>query len=250
MKKVMFVAIVMILATLPVGAASLSVNTTAALQGTYGCEVAHDGDTSLAYLVDQTPNNETVYRATFYISNTAAFDFLYSLPQPLAANRPLAHHQLFLMQDLDWGPGYDRTHTTVHIKKADLGVLGIRHVIWMKTYDPTNTYALSDGWVYRDEGGLAMEVGLPVQGSAGYPVQVFVAYQTESAANADDGKFCIYRANNFDPSVWLGRCNDGLSNFGHDVDLVALGVINGADAQTTGSTYYDTFESYRTLVLP
>ncbi len=56
----------------------------------------------------------------------------------------------------------------------------------------------------------------------------------------------LYRANNFAPGVYGGRCHNTLPNSGHDVDRVLLGVVGGADATTTGSTYYDDFGRDRT----
>jgi len=49
------------------GAATLAVNGTAAMNGTnYGMEVTMDGTTTNAFVKDETPDGETVYRAQFW----------------------------------------------------------------------------------------------------------------------------------------------------------------------------------------
>ncbi len=49
------------------GAASLGVETYAALNGTnYGLEITFDGTTAAAFVKDDTPAGETVYRAQFW----------------------------------------------------------------------------------------------------------------------------------------------------------------------------------------
>jgi hypothetical protein len=48
------------------GAATIEVNGTAAMEGSYGLEVVSDGvDNSSAYVQDDSPNQESTYRASF-----------------------------------------------------------------------------------------------------------------------------------------------------------------------------------------
>jgi hypothetical protein len=250
MNRVFFFAVVAVcLTALPVGAAGLQVNASAAINGNYGLEVVHDGDTSAAFVIDDSPINEGVYRAVFNIENPVTFDFATALPQPTPALRQQAHHMIFAVQDLDNPAGNDRIHTTFHLKKANWGGGVFRFIVWAKTYAPTDEQAAGDGWVYRNHLGEAMEVALPTDPS-GYPVSILITFQEETSPGANDGQFCLYRANNFAPGVYGGRCHTTLPNSGHNVDRALLGVVGGADATTTGSTYYDDFESYRTLITP
>jgi hypothetical protein len=75
MKKALFLALLFALLTAPAYAqTALDVNDFAALNGTnFGLEVTFDNaDTSVAYVRDDTPNDETVYRAGFWIDPNSA----------------------------------------------------------------------------------------------------------------------------------------------------------------------------------
>ncbi len=56
-------------ATSAFAANSLTVNTAAAIVGTYGLEVLVDGSSNAAYVADTTPADELVYRASFRIAH-------------------------------------------------------------------------------------------------------------------------------------------------------------------------------------
>ncbi len=190
MKRGFYFAVAFVrLAALPVGAANLEVNADAAISGSYGLEVVHNGNTTAAYVVDDTPANEGVYRAVFNIENPLTFDFATALPQSTPALRQQAHHMIFAVQDLDNPAGSDRLHTTFHIKKANWGGGVFRFILWAKTYAPTDEQAAGDGWVYRNHLGEAMEVALPTDPS-GYPVSVLIMFQEETSPGANDGQFC------------------------------------------------------------
>jgi hypothetical protein len=240
-KYLVFVGVVL----LAVGAhaATLEVNTTAAIEGTYGLEVLFDGTTEIAYVMDDSPNNEPIYRVLFKLTLPGTFDFELGFPQATSDLRQRAYAMLFSVKDIDQPPGNARLHLHVHLKRfgADL------YQLFARAYDPTNPWAAADGFVYRDHLGGAMEVNLPVKGGPGYPVIVLVEYQAESAPGAVDGIFTLKRANNFDPSIFLGKSNTEMRNNDKDVDEAYLGAPGGVDTGTVGSYYMDSFESYRTL---
>lgn len=55
------------LATPTFAATGIAVNGACAIEGSFGLEVTFDGTTSPAMVIDNTPNDESVYRATFRI---------------------------------------------------------------------------------------------------------------------------------------------------------------------------------------
>lgn len=244
-KKLMTQTTALILLALPLGAAQLDVNTTAAMTGNFGLEVLFDGTEQSAFVVDTTPDNETVYRATFQITLTDLFDFETSLPQSTGELRQRAHHQLFNVKDLDQPPGLARQHVSIHLKKVNEGGTD-RFRIWARAYSPTDPLAASDGFVYRDHLGGAMEVNLPTN-LAGYPVTVLFEWRQASSPGASDGLFSLKRANAFAPGTFQGKAHTQLANGDKDVDQVELGAIGGVDDGTVGSYYLDDFQSFRTL---
>ncbi len=239
-KYLVFVGVV--LAAAGAHAATLDVNGAAAIEGNYGLQVLFNGTTQIAYVMDVTPSNETTYRALFKLTLPAAFDFELGFPQPTPDLRQKAYHMLFSVKDIDQPPGNARLHLHVHLKRV-----GNLYRLFARAYDPTNPWAAADGFVYRDHLGEAMEVNLPLKGGPGYPVIILVEYRAESAPGANDGIFTLKRANNFDPSSFLGKSNTQLRNNDKDVDQAFLGAPGGVDPGTVGSYNVDSFESYRTL---
>lgn len=240
MKKAL-VVLGMVLAATSAYAADLDVNAAAAIDGSYGLEVIFNGNTQLAYVLDDTPANETTYHALFKIDIPSSFDFARAFPQPTAELRQEAYHMLFGIRDVDQA-GNARQHLQVHIKKFETS-----YKLFARAYDPTNPLAAADGFVYRDHLGNAMEVNLPGLGGPGYPVIVLVEWQAESANGANDGIFTLKRANNFDPSTFTGKSNTQMGSYGLNIDEQYVGAPGGVDVGTTGSYYIDSYESYRTL---
>ena len=240
-KYLVFVGVILVAAG--AHAATLDVNATAAADGNFGLEVLFNGTIELAYVMDDTPNNETTYRVLFKLTLPATFDFEFGFPQPTSDLRQRAYNMVFSVKDMDQPGGNARQHLHVHLKRFGAD----QYKLFARAYDPTNPAAAGDGFVYRDHVGGAMEVNLPPKGGPGYPVIVLVEYQAESAPGANDGVFTLKRANNFDPSIFMGKSNTQMRNNDKDVDQAFLGAPGGVDTGTVGSLYIDSFESYRTL---
>ncbi len=241
----MWFAALAFLVVWPAAAAELDVNATAAQVGNFGLEVRFNGTTQAAYVVDTTPNNETTYRAEWLITASDTFDYETSLPQPTPALRQKSHNMMFNVKDFDNFPP-DRLHISIHLKKANWGGGVFRLIVWTRAYAPLDPQAVGDDWAYRNHLGEAMEVALPTH-SSGYPVSIRFEWQEESAPGAADGKWCLWRANNFAPGVYGGRCHEQLRNNGHNIDQIELGAVGGVDTGTVGSYYFDEFQSFRTL---
>jgi hypothetical protein len=245
-------ALILAVTGLAVGAqaASIDVNTDAALEGTYGLEVIMDGVADGAYVVDTTPTNETTYRARFLIDllpgDVDEFSFEYGFPQPTPSLRQRAYHMIFSTKDLDQPGGPARQHVSVLLKKFEDGTPYGRYKVWARVYDPDHAKAAVDGYVYSTSANEALEVNLP-KSAAGFPVIVQIEFQSESSDGAGDGIFSLTRATNFDPNLFEGKTMTDLTNFDKNMDQVELGAPSGVDDGSAGSYYIDSFESYRTL---
>lgn len=233
-----------------VQAATLNVNAGAALEGSFGLEIIMDGTTTGSYVADDSPNNETTYRAVFLIDlqpgSADEFSFEYAYPQGTAALRQRAYHMLFSMKDMDQPAGASRQHASVLLKRFDDGSAYGRYKVWARLYDPDHPKAAGDGYVYSTSANEALEVNLP-NSAGGFPVTVVIEFQAESAPGAEDGIFSLTRSTAFNPSLFEGKTMTDLTNNGLNIDLVELGAPSGVDDGSVGSYNLDSFESYRTL---
>jgi hypothetical protein len=204
-------AALMVVAGTAIAENSLAVNGSAAIEGTYGLEVALDGDSPVnVFVQDDSPDNETVYRAQFMINMND-----YSAP-----NR--TKHALFKIRDLD---GPINNHATLGIRQ-DAGGL----ILYVKIIDGSNPSG-----IFRSSDMRAFETNLP----SGVAVEIMIEFVQGSS---NDGIFRLYKNGS------LKREHTGLNNPSSDVDRVQLGAIGVRSGATpSGSYYLDSFESYRTL---
>lgn len=236
-RTIMVVMAAMLLAT-GAQAASLNVNAGAAIDGNYGLEVIMN-DLSLAYVVDDTPNNERVYRASFELDwNT------------LQMNATVGSNSWFtilMLWDLDQPGPLPRQNTMLGLQySADL-----RPKIFMKII---NFDGVTSSPTWRGDPDAANPFGTPMQLNlpthpSGYPCTVIVqvTYGTPGLA---DGVVTMSRDNEFAPGIFLTKTYSTVQNGYLDVDLITFGAVSGISATATGSYYLDTFESYRTLITP
>lgn len=213
MKRVLFPVVVAVMLVAGTSAASsIAVTGAAAIEGSYGLAVTMDGVSDNAFVQDETPNNETVYRATFkFHRNTLAFAG--------APNTAASSHAIFKAWDMDQPAGSQRQHIVLGLRLNASSALRL----WAKATDAGG-------------GDVFTELGLP--GLAGNPVTITV--QFDQAA----GTLQVCRKNL--TGVFL--CGTMNHNAGaHNVDQVNLGVTGAADTSTSGTYWIDSFESYRTL---
>jgi len=193
---------------------SLSVTNAAAIDGTYGLEVTMDGSSNKAFVRDESPADEHVYRATFKIDmNNLA------------------------MTDGDW-------HYVATFRAEPGGpdsnpsARNLMRIIIRYREGQANPYKIR--FVARNDNGTWNQPGghsLPPSGSS----TITVEWQAASAPGANDGFGRFYRngvlratASGLDNDTWAG------------IGSATLGV-DQVDAGTSGSMYYDSFESFRTL---
>ncbi len=217
MKKVLFVmCLAGLLAGTNVMAASLTVNAGAKLEGNFGLEVIMDGVADSAFVRDNTPDNETIYRATWLL-DWNDLDFA-------STSGPGSTHAMFKGWDNDMPAGVQRQHLVVGLRYTLTG----ERRLWCKA-------------VHAGTGaGYYTEWGLPA-GAAGYPAQILVEFDQAS----DVVSLC--RQNAFAGSTMVCVDITGADLGTHNIDSAQLGAAGGSDAGTTGSYFIDSFESYRTL---
>ncbi len=221
MKRIVIcLGIAIITMSLGAGAATHDVNGSAALEGSFGFEIIMDGTSAKAFVEDQTPDNEAVYRVSFLINNNT-----------LVMDGPTAvanQHAII-----------DTTATTVDGNK-----IGLRLVLQDKKK--------LDRWQIKAKAGVTIAANptkttrktapVVVEMTADAPIdhQVDIEWQAASAAGVRDGFIRI----RVDGGAWSSNT---LENYGYGIETTKFGGINGVDATSTGSFYLDSFESYRTL---
>ena len=201
----------MLLAGLVAGgahAASLDVNGTAALVGSFGLEVQFAGDTQVAYVQDDTPANETVYRASFQMDPT---------------NLNLGANDRFTVL---FGRDQDQSTGTLRLEMRR---------------NATNRMRLM-GAVKKNDGTFSV-TNNPVKWLVvgNQPIGIMVEAVFEFGASGG-GSIKVTRLDTNGSTM-----NDGINNGNFNLDLVRFGAPRDVDAGTTGSLYLDEFESFRTL---
>jgi hypothetical protein len=215
MSKSRFAILVFAMATLLCAHAALANNTVAvtnaaALDGSFGLEVTMDGSTNNAHVRDLSPNDETTFRATFLFDANA-----------------------LTMTDGDWHfiatwraePGGPAGHPSPRNE--------MRLLVRFRQ-GQTNPYKIRI--VCRNDNGTWAQPGghsLPLNGSS----ELTVEWQ----AGADGAGFCNFYRNG------ILRATTTLDNDQRTIGSSTLGVA-GVDAGTSGSSYWDRFESFRTLL--
>ena len=232
MKRSMLVVIVgLALAATPAMADNLTVNATAAMGGTnFGLEVFHD-NSSPAYVQDDTPSGETIYRFEF-LYNPMALGSTGSVPWamtifgamgtnprpasatscPQAAHIPVFPARIFARYG---GPGNTIPGVRMTVMTNFCGVLGSPVIYWAE-----NVPKKICGFL-----------------QTGTPLYAGVAVVDPGAACPADG----------DPAYSLVPAAG--NNNEHAVEFARLGnlAVNPYGAGESGSFYVDEFASFRTL---
>lgn len=237
-RNVLMVIVGLALISGPAMADSLTVNATAAMNGTnYGLEVAHD-NSSVAYVQDDTPAGESIYRFSYLfdpnsVAGTGSGDWTMTLfgamgpnprpnnganPCPLNANIPVFPMRVTLIAT---GAGSSTPVVRATMMSNICGVVG------------ASAFVLSPSGPAKICGYFIQGVG-PVPGPQS-PGEVGIAVVGTGDACPSDG----------DPSYKTVSTN----NDEHNVTLARMGSLgtNGFGAGENGSVYYDEFESFRTL---
>jgi hypothetical protein len=194
----------------------LEVNEDAALEGECGLEVLTDGTTVNRWVMDESPTNETTYRASFLINmNDFAFNGATS-----ATNK----HILFANTARN-GAGANEAAVRLFLKER-----GSRFVV---SASAQNTAG--------DRSRHTPNVTLEAYVDCCTTHQIEVEWQQASGPGIGDG---IIRVR-VDGGPWAQRTT--VKNTGQEIYNARLGAFTAIDSESTGSYYLDDFQSFRTL---
>ncbi len=205
---------------------ALAVNAAAAQDGNFGLEISLDGSANAAYVQDDSPSSETTYRASFWI-----------------------HRNDLVMDNCG---GACSTRFVLMVARQDDPALTVFRLIYARLAADGGgepRYALRFG--VRNDNGDFVYVGGVVLTSAVTRKHVTIEWQAGDPAT-NNGIARIYTSNDGGtPNLQFERTT--LLNSTMAVDQVRVGATSGlddqpSDASTTGSWYFDSFESYRTLL--
>lgn len=222
MKKVLTVVFILGLAAATASASSLTVNGAAALEGSYGLAVTVDNSGTNAYVETNTPNAESVYRATFLLdinnmfnqttADTNGNNFL-TLAQATGDNNgtpPPAYVTTFRL--------YLMNRTVAPYCRARLGV-----------YSNINQRL------------LVAPVGVDCSGQ----VRLTIEWQAGASGTG------FARLTSVSPVIGQRVEERSVSNQTLNVQNFRMGHAVGTPPVTvSGTMYLDSFESYRTLATP
>jgi hypothetical protein len=213
MYKNIIIGCVLLMVTCPLMAAnSLAVTGAAALSGSYGMAVTHDGSTNRVYVQDSTPAEETTYNASFWIKkNTLYIDN--------CSGTCSDRHVIFLARDTV--PAVTPFRVTIIRFKVD-GIAGARYAIRLSAREDAGNFRFVGGFILSNTAAREVRV--------------------EWAAGAGTGYARLYKGDVLQAEL------TGLDNDTMTIDLVRLGATSGltaADIETNGTVYFDDFVSTR-----
>lgn len=217
MKKIAAVSIaLLVFGVLNVSAATLAVNNAAAMGGTggtacsggpCGLEVTFNGATSAAFVRDDTPANEGIYRAQFW------FD-----PNNITMNDGTFHVLFRATQEVPFRACFQ----IMLVKKSGLTRL------WVRGLNNPGTERFTN------------RINIPADG----PQLIQVEWERSDTPGVLNGYATI---SIIDGSAAGATETVMLNNSAFGVDFVNMGAVGNIAATTIGSHYFDEFESYRTL---
>ncbi len=185
---------------------SIAVTGEAAREGSFGLAATLDGSTNPAYVQDNSPDSETIYRASF-ITNRNDIDMVTA-----------ANHIIFLARQEN-----DGTPDTSTIKLT-MGRFGNGNYF-------CRAFVMQDNGSFRFIGGLIITT---------FDVKIGIEWKASDAGQSN-GFLRLYR------NDVLKQEFTNVDNEDTRIDYVRLGAVTHIDATTSGTAFYDSFESYRTL---
>jgi len=206
---------------------SLAVNGAAAQDGSFGLEISLDGSVNVANVQDDSPDSETTYRASFWI------------------------HRNDLVMDSCGGTC--STRFVMFLARQEVPNLTVFRIIYARLAVDGATgprYAVRFG--VRNDNGDFVYMGAVILTTGVNRKHMTIEWQQGSAPFAADGIARLYSSNDGGtPNLQLERTT--LMNGSMDIDHIRVGATSGlsdqpSDPNNTGSWFFDSFESYRTLL--
>jgi hypothetical protein len=127
-------------------------------------------------------------------------------------------------------------HTIIMAREDTFGTVWRLNFVYNQTMDKY----VARLFTYEDDGTLRF-VGGAVITAVDTPIGV--EWSAASAPGANDGRVALYK---FDVTT-AGRTKTNIDNDTQNVDKVLMGTVTNPNATTSGSLYFDSYESYRTL---
>jgi hypothetical protein len=224
---ILVLAIALVAPTSIFAATSLAVTPNAAIEGNYGLEITFDGSTTNAYVQDDTPTDESVYRVIFWIDRSG--NVSPGVAMDNCGGTCVNSHGAFLAREDTAGTAY---RVLFRRTAADDGGGNPRYTLRVSVRDDANNFAYA--------GGVVIPIGSQRK-------QVMIEWAASSAPGANDGHITMW-TRNLTSDPWSVKANlTGIDNDTWNVDYCRLGATQAVDATTTGAVLFDSFESYRTL---
>ncbi len=198
----------------------------AALEGNYGLAVHHD-NSSKAYVQDDTPDSETVYRGSFLFN-----------PNNISPGTANWRQEIFKVTGTNPRPGVGVCHPTNQFADA-------AKIFLVMTQGGTN-YKIQ-GWVFGNQCGARglNNIAIPADQAKK------ICWEWE-ALSSNNGRLAVAVVDttatcpSSGDAAWVERTT---TNNDTAVTSVRLGcpAINNFGVGENGTMYFDSFESYRTL---
>jgi len=221
MKRLAFMTVsivAIILLPQSTGAASIDVNATAAMTGSFGLEVVSDGaNVDGAYVQDDSPDAEGTYRVSFMFN-----------PAQIAITQTgfilESRHFIFT------------ANGESVIQPSNLRVIGIYFL------KKSGQYWIAAQGVNTAAGKIksSTRINLGAAGVENSPHLIELEWQAATIS----GGYGLLRMR-ADGGAWVDIPT--IKNFTQVVHTARLGIVIGLDADTVGSHYFDDFQSFRTL---
>lgn len=206
-----FALLLVAAATAPAwGANGVSVLPAAALEGSYGLAVDVDGSTNRVYVQDNSPANETIFRAEFLFRRGTL------------TMVPPNNHVVFLGQQETLTPPAQPVIRLTIVRVADG-----RYFLRAFAYQNTGAYRFIGGTGLGTNPNAIWKIG--VEWKASDP-------------GMNNGELRLYKNDG------LQQQRTDLINEGLVVDQVRLGAIAFMDASSSGQYHMDSYASFRTFV--
>jgi hypothetical protein len=202
-------------------AGDIEVTTWAAHESTFGMVVAVSGKGDRAYVEDQHPADETVYRTSFWFN-----------PNAIAMARKTGH---VIFQAVGAAHA-DGGSTLVPIIEIELiwPAQGTRYRIRALSYSDNQTRS-----------GKYATAAIAIDARAWNLLQLEWRSATDNSAPDGFTRLSVIEGPQAGKKVELDA---KVPDQRHAIDRIRLGAVTSVDAATSGSCLFDTFESYRSLV--
>lgn len=188
---------------------SLTVTEAAAMEGSFGLEVSH--------------------------TTTGPYDKAYVTSLEPSDETVMRVRFLFNFTNATFA---DKTgHTIIMAREDTFGTIWRLNFVYNQAQNKyvARLFTYDDNNVLRFVGGAVI---------TGVNTPIGIEWSAASAPGANDGRVALYK---FDVTT-AGRTKTNIDSDTQNIDKVLMGTVTNPAATTSGSLYFDSYESYRTLL--